>query len=85
MENQYKVPEKMVTIIKGTKANYLFCQGSKLVYEVETEKYKYEFTIDQTDTKDIGDATFNKTEKAVHLMRYINKAIKNQTLKWISK
>lgn len=81
----YKVPEKIITIVKGTKATYLHCEASCLIYEVETEDYKYEFGIDQSDRNDIGNTTFNRHEKAIHLMRYINKAIKNETLKWTKK
>jgi hypothetical protein len=85
MEDMYKVPEKITTIVKGTKAKYLYCEASCLIYEVETDDYKYEFGIDQSDRNDIGNATFNRHEKAIHLMRYINKAIKNETLKWVKK
>ena len=79
----YQVPEKITTIVKGTKAKYLYCEASKLIYEVETENYKYEFSIDQSDRNDIGNATFNRSEKAIHLMRWINKAIKNEELRWV--
>jgi len=82
MTDMYKVPEKITKIVKGTQAKYLFCEASKLIYEVETENYKYEFSIDQSDRNDIRNATFNRHEKAIHLMRYINKAIKEQTLTW---
>lgn len=81
----YKVPEKITTIVKGTKATYLHCEASKLVYEVETKDYKYEFSIDQSDRNDIGNATFNRHEKAIHLMRWIRKCSENQTLKWVKK
>jgi len=81
----YKVPEKITTIVKGTKATYLHCEASKLVYEVETENYIYEFSIDQSDRAEIGGAIFNRTEKAIHLMRYINIAIKNEELRWVKR
>jgi hypothetical protein len=83
MTEMYIVPEKMTTIVKGTRATYLYCEASKLVYEVSTENYKYEFSIDVSDRNEIGNATFNRHEKAIHLMRYINKAIKNEELTWI--
>ena len=81
----YKVPEKITKIVKGTQAKYLFCEASKLIYEVETEDYVYEFSIDQSDRNDIGNATFNRHEKAIHLMRWIRMCSENQTLKWVKK
>jgi len=78
----YKVPHTITEIVKGTTAKYLYCEASCLIYEVGVGDTKYEFGIDQSDRKDIGNATFNRTEKAIHLMRWINKAIKNQTLRW---
>jgi hypothetical protein len=80
-----QVPEKITTIVKGTKAKYLWCEASCLIYEVETDNYKYEFPIDQSDRNEIGNAIFNRTEKAIHLMRYINIAIKNEKLRWVKK
>jgi hypothetical protein len=78
----YTVPESIITIVKDRQARYLYCEASKLIYQVETENYVYEFSIDQSDTEDIGNATFDKHEKAIHLMRWIRKASENQTLKW---
>jgi hypothetical protein len=81
----YIVPEKLTTIVKGTTAKYLYCDSSCLIYEVETDNYRYEFSIDQRNRTDIGNAIFNRTEKAIHLMRYINIAIKDEKLKWTKK
>jgi len=81
----YKVPEKITTIVKGTKAKYLWCEASKLIYQVEIEDYIYEFSIDQSDRNDIGNATFNRTEKAMHLMRWIRMCSENETLRWTKK
>ena len=78
-------PEKITTIVKGTRATYLYCEASCLIYEVETDDYKYEFPIDQGDRNDIGNATFNRHEKAIHLMRWIRKAIKDEKLRWVKK
>ena len=85
MTDMYKVPEKITTIVKGTSATYLWCEASCLIYQVETEDYKYEFSIDQSDRNDIGNATFNRHEKAIHLMRWIRKCIENETLRWVKK
>ena len=81
----YKVPETIVEIVRGTQAKYLWCEASRLIYEVETKKYRYEFPIDVTDRKEIGNAIFTRHEKSIHLMRYINMAIKIEELKWVIK
>jgi hypothetical protein len=78
----YKVPNTITEIVKGTKAKYLYCQGGCLFYEVEVDGRRYEFPIDVTDKDEVGDAVFNRTHKAITLMRYIRKAIANQTLRW---
>ena len=78
----YVVPNSITEIVKGTTAKYLYCEASCLVYEVQVGDLKYEFSIDVTDRKDIGNAVFNRTHKAITLMRYIRKAIKEETLRW---
>lgn len=81
----YKVPNTILEIVRGNTAKYLYCENSCLIYEIDADDYKYEFSIDQSDRKDIGNARFNRTEKAIHLMRYINKAIKDETLRWVKR
>jgi hypothetical protein len=78
----YEVPNTIKEIVKGTIANYLHCEASCLIYEIKVDDLTYEFPIDVSDRNDIGNARFDKTHKATTLMRYINKAIKAQTLRW---
>ena len=78
----YKVPNTITEIVKGTTAKYLYCEASCLIYEVQVGDIKYEFPIDVSDRNDIGNATFNRTHKAITLMRYIRKAMKAETLRW---
>lgn len=78
----YKVPHEITEIVKGNTAKYLFCEASCLIYEIQVGDIKYEFPIDVSDRNDIGNATFTRTEKAIHLMRWIRKAIESQTLRW---
>ena len=78
----YIVPNTVTEIVKGTTAKYLYCEASCLIYEIEVGNIKYEFGIDQSDRNDIGNAIFNRTHKAITLMRYIRKAIANETLRW---
>jgi hypothetical protein len=62
----YKVPHKITEIVKGTKAKYLYCEASCLIYEIEVGNIKYEFPIDQSDRNDIGNATFNRDGVKYH-------------------
>ena len=78
----YKIPNTLKELVKGTNAIYLNCVGSCLIYQIEVGDLKYEFPIDVSDKNDIGNATFNRTHKAITLMRYINKSIKDETLRW---
>ena len=78
----YKIPNTITEIVKGNTAKYLFCEASCLVYEVKVKDLTYEFSIDMSDRKEIGNAVFNRTHKAITLMRYIRKAIKEETLRW---
>ena len=50
-------------------------------YEVnipETDK-KLVFTVDMTDSNDVGTATFEANTRAITLMRWIRKSISNET------
>jgi len=78
----YEVPNTVKEIVKDNTAKYLYCEASCLIYEIKVGDLIYEFPIDVSDRKDIGNAIFNRTHKAITLMRYINKAIKAQTLRW---
>jgi len=76
---EYKVPNKILEIVKGNKANYLFRDNNNLIYEIITKNYKYTFPIKINNNMNI---VFTKTEKAIMLAKHINIAIKNKTLKW---
>jgi hypothetical protein len=76
MDTKIEMPNKMIDIVKGTTANLAYCKSGKLYYEVIVGKTKYTFPIDVTDRNEVGDATFELTDKASIFMRYINKAIK---------
>lgn len=51
-----------------------------LYYEVKTQDATYLFPINMHDTEDVGTSTFPGQCKAITLMRYIRKAIKNEEL-----
>ena len=51
-----------------------------LYYKVVADGSIHFFPIDMNDKEDIGTATFNGSEKAITLMRYIRRAIGNNSL-----
>lgn len=70
-----EIPHGLVKIVKGNTATLEFCRGGKLFYSVKVDKTTYTFPIDVTDRAEVGDATFELTDKASMFMRYIRKAI----------
>ena len=51
-----------------------------LYYEVKTNDATYSFPVNMHDKEDVGTSTFPGQVKAITLMRYIRKAIKNEEL-----
>lgn len=86
MEEQIKTtietPETITNIVKGNTAKFTHYHEDKLFYEIFSAEYRYEFPIDITDKNDIGDAKFEASYNAITLMRYLRKAIANQTIRW---
>jgi len=66
----------------GYKAVFTHYRSGKMYYNVVDEKGKplYEFPVDVTDTADVGDTSFVTEYKAITMMRYIRKAIANETI-----
>lgn len=58
------------------------CIGSKLMYNFVVDDIKYTVPVDVSDRAEVGDSVFNLNEKVIFLMRWINKAIKNDELRW---
>lgn len=83
MEEQIKIPHSIVQLTKDTIAVFDFSRGGKLYYTIDVEDLKYTFPIDVTNSGEVGEAIFGKTEKASLFRRYINVAIKNSKLSWI--
>ena len=74
---------KVIDMVRNkNKAFYVHCIGSKLIYNLTVDNVKYTFPIDVSDKNEVGNATFSQTEKASILMRYINKSIKEETIRW---
>ena len=71
-----KIPHKLIEIVKGTTCKLAYCRGGKLFYQVDVDDVTYTFPIDVTDRAEVGDATFELTDKTTIFMRYVRKAIK---------
>lgn len=66
-------------IVEGNTAHFSYYRKGYLYYTVSyrphmSPRVTYSFPVPIDDT---GDASFNVTEKAIHLMRYIRLAIKD--------
>jgi len=72
--------EKRIDIVRDNTAKFLHAVGGVLYYRIETQKMVYIFPIDMNDKEDVGVAKFEPEHKAIYLMRYLNKAIENNSL-----
>jgi hypothetical protein len=72
--------EKRIDIVRDNTAKFLHAVGGVLYYRIETQKMVYIFPIDMNDKEDVGSAKFEQEHKAIYLMRYLNKAIENNSL-----
>lgn len=95
---EIKIPHTITEIVKGTTAEFSHYKEGNLHYSIEVDGYRYEFPIStiEIDTDatnrlgryllylstDIGEASFEKTYKAITLMRYIRKAIAEGKIRW---
>lgn len=73
------------TIIKDNIVEFSHAIAGVLYYIVKVEDSFYQFPVDMNDKDDVGTATFNKTIKAITMMRYIRKALNNNEFIKISK
>jgi len=74
-----------LTEIVKNQATFSYYRDGNLYYTIcifeEKKFYRFLFPIDITNTEDIGNATFEQNyTKALPLMRYIRKAIDNNTM-----
>lgn len=64
-------------IVKGNQAVFSHYRAGIMYYSVTVDDSTYTFPV---YLDDIADATLHKEEKAIMLMRYVRKAINEQTL-----
>lgn len=72
--------EKLVDIVRDNVAKLTHVVAGVLYYRIETAKMVYIFTVDMNDKEDVGNARFDIEHKAMHLVRYFNKAVANNSL-----
>lgn len=66
-------------------AKFTHAIAGTLYYRITTDNIVVEFPIDMNDKDDVGTTTFVASYKPITLMRYIRKAIENETLITIDK
>lgn len=66
-------------------AKFTHAIAGTLYYRITTDNMVVEFPIDMNDKDDVGTTTFVASYKPITLMRYIRKAIENETLITIDK
>ena len=78
---------KISDLVKNSFARFSYYRNDMLYYDViriyegsPDSEMVCTFPIDISDKKDIGTATFSNEHKAITLMRYIRKAIENDSI-----
>ena len=66
-------------------AKFVHAIAGTLYYRIITDDVIVEFPIDMNDKDDVGTTTFVASYKPITLMRYIRKAMENETLITIDK
>ena len=51
--------EKIIDIVKNNTAKILYVKLGIIHYKIETDKFSYVFSVDTTDTEDVGTAQFD--------------------------
>lgn len=79
-----ELKHKLTEIVKN-EANFVNYRDGNLYYSIFVSENsnitEYTFPIDITNTEDIGNASFEASySKALTLMRYVRKAIENNTI-----
>lgn len=69
-------------LVRNNSAKFVYFRDGTMMYDIvdESGRKVATFPIDVTDKAEIGNACFDATHKAINLMRYIRKAVKEQTI-----
>lgn len=73
------------TVTLPAEAKFTHAIAGTLYYRITTDNIVVEFPIDMNDKDDVGTTTFVASYKPITLMRYIRKAMENETLITIDK
>lgn len=68
--------------IKKTKRIQIICLTCGKTHEIKLSKKGQMFCSSICNRAEVGDSVFNLNEKVMFLMRWINKAVKNDELRW---
>ena len=63
-------------IVKNNVVRFYYYRASNLIYTVKVDNIDYTFPV---PIEDVGDATFKNEDKAILFMRYILKALADNT------
>lgn len=70
--------KEIVTLL--SEAKFVHAIAGTLYYRIITDDVIVEFPIDMNDKDDVGTTTFVASYKPITLMRYIRKAIDNESI-----
>lgn len=64
-------------LVTDAKATFRYLRAGYAYYSIDLESKRFTFPVELSD---IGNATLNALEKSITLMRYIRKAIEDNTM-----
>ena len=69
-------------LVKENTVEFVFFRDGEMVYDVINSQGKKvaRFPVNVTNKDEVSNASFERTHKAITLMRYIRKAIKDETI-----
>jgi hypothetical protein len=73
---EQKVQFNITQLVKNNFVNYAFYRANNMYYNINFENETYQFSV---PLDDVGNGTLNATDKALTYMRWIRKAIADNT------
>jgi hypothetical protein len=72
----------IIELVKNNTAKFVYFRDGSMVYDILDEQNRKvaTFPVDVSNKDEIGNAAFEATHKAITLMRYIRKAVKDETI-----
>lgn len=69
-------------LVKNNTTQFIYFRDGELVYDILDPNGKKiaRFPVNVSDKNEIGNASFEASTKAITLMRYIRKALKEETI-----